>query len=94
MIEVDTGSHRGGVSVGAAVDLAGLVNALPGLRVRGVYAYEGYQYSAPDRAALASRSLTADVRGSGVCVTVGHGLPNHICPVVNLFDEVYGARNG
>lgn len=21
-------------------------------------------------------------------------LPNHICPVVNLFDEVYGARNG
>lgn len=227
MIEVDTGSHRGGVPVATAVGLAKEASAFPGLRVRGVYAYEGYQYSATDRDALAirtwegeralvevgkavgaalgidpvisagstpalaagvpcypgvtelrpgtyiffdaaqahaaetlehcaahvlatvvsrpapdraildsgSKTLTADVRGTGVCATEGHGLvcdlggrpypglvvthlseehgivegptvdqlqvgqkvfvlPNHICPVVNLFDEVFCARNG
>jgi D-serine deaminase-like pyridoxal phosphate-dependent protein len=85
----------------------------------------------PGRAILdtGSKSLTSDVRATGVCRTVGHGvlpayglhvdrlseehgviegpgadqlvvgqkvlvIPNHICPVVNLFNEVVLMRQG
>ncbi|HEY3365770.1 MAG TPA: alanine racemase [Symbiobacteriaceae bacterium] len=221
MIEVDTGARRGGVDPQEAAALAGAVAGLPGLAVKGVYTYEGYTYSAPDRAALVaterqaqavliaagqavgeaagvvpvisagstpgllsgagylpgiteirpgtyifldaaqadlagglehcaatvlatvvsrprpdraildagSKALTSDVRAGGVCKTTGHGLlpdfglviarlseehgviegpgverlavgqkvrvvPNHICPVVNLFNEMVLIRDG
>ncbi|HYG58412.1 MAG TPA: alanine racemase [Symbiobacteriaceae bacterium] len=221
LIEVDTGAHRGGVHPNEAGALARAAAALPGLAIRGVYHYEGYTYSAPDREALAavqregqaalvragqavgaalgitpvisagstpgllsgagylpgiteirpgtyifldgaqaalaggvelcaahvlatvvslpgpgravldvgSKALTSDVRGFGVCKTEGYGLlpdqglvlrrlseehgviegegvdrlrvgqqvrvlPNHICPVVNLFDELVLVRGG
>jgi D-serine deaminase-like pyridoxal phosphate-dependent protein len=221
MIEVDTGSRRGGVAPDEAVGLARMVADLPGLAVRGVYTYEGYTYGASDReqlvsshreaqrslirtgealgaalgitpvisagstpgflsgapylpeiteirpgtyifndaaqAALAggpehcaafllatvvsrpshdraildtgSKSLTSDLRTTGVCKTNGHGLlvdwgltiariseehgvvegpgverltvgqkvrvvPNHICPAINLFNEVTCVRGG
>lgn len=221
MIEVDTGSRRGGISPADAPALAQEVHALPGLSVRGIYTYEGYTYEAADREELAavqraaqdvmvrlgdglrellgidpvvsvgstpgllsgagyrkgiteirpgtyifldaaqaalaggvescaahvlatvvsrpgpdravldtgSKSLTSDTRSSGICRTAGYGLlpdfgltiarvseehgviegegverlrigekvrvlPNHICPVVNLFDEVIGVRGG
>jgi D-serine deaminase-like pyridoxal phosphate-dependent protein len=221
MIEVDTGARRGGVKPEEAPALARAVAAMPGLAVKGVYTYEGYTYSAPDRAALVavhqpaqraliaagqavgeavgidpvisagstpgllsgtpylpgiteirpgtyifldaaqaalaggiahcaawvqatvvsrpsperaildagSKTLTSDTRAAGVCKTMGHGLlpeyglqivrmseehgvvegagvealqvgqkvrviPNHICPVVNLFNEVVCVRGG
>jgi D-serine deaminase-like pyridoxal phosphate-dependent protein len=221
MIEVDTGSHRGGVDAAEVVALAQAVAALPGLLVRGIYTYEGYTAGAADAGALAaiqheaqesmvrlggdlgtalgirpvisvgstpgllsgagyrqgiteirpgtyiyldasltglaggqdhcaahvlatvvsrpgpgravldagSKSLTSDTRPSGLGKTQGNGLlvdygltiarlseehgvvegegadrlsigqkvrvlPNHICPVINLFDEVVAVRNG
>jgi D-serine deaminase-like pyridoxal phosphate-dependent protein len=221
MIEVDTGSRRGGVSWLDAVALAKAAASLPGLAVRGIYTYEGYTYGAAGPEALAavqheaqgvmvrlrdglravlgiepvvsmgstpgllsgagyrqgiteirpgtyifldaaqaalaggvelcaahvlatvvsrpghdravldtgSKSLTSDTRTAGICRTDGHGLlpdygltiarlseehgviegegveqlrvgqkvrvlPNHICPVINLFDEVIAIRGG
>lgn len=220
MVEVDTGSRRGGVAPAAVVPLAQLVAAMPGLAVRGVYTYEGYTASALNLDALidvqrvaqalmvqtgqavgqalgitpvisigstpgllsgagylpgiteirpgtyifldasqavlaggvehcaatvlatvvsrpaatraildtGSKALTSDTRPAGIGKTSGHGqlmdlgltvarlseehgvidegaaqlqvgqkvrvLPNHICPVINLFNEVIGVRNG
>lgn len=221
MVEVETGGRRGGVTPDAAGVLAAEIMRLPGLAITGVYTYEGYTYSAPDREALAavarrgqeqliaagqavgavagiepvvsagstpglfsgmpylpgiteirpgtyifldaaqaalagglehcaafvlatvvsrprpdraildtgSKALTSDTRAAGLCRTEGHGvlpdygltiarlseehgvvegpgaevlqvgqrvrvIPNHICPVVNLFDEVVALRGG
>lgn len=77
MIEVDTGSRRGGVAPDEVLGLARAVAVLPGLAVRGVYTYEGYTYSAPDREQLvrshreAQRSLirTGQALGEALGIT-------------------------
>lgn len=51
-LEVDTGAGRGGAPEGAIADLARRVRDAPGLRLTGVYTYEGYTYGARDRAEL------------------------------------------
>ncbi len=77
MIEVDTGSHRGGVQPADAIPLGREVAALPGLDVHGVYAFEGYQYGAADRDALAKvvwedqESLVAVGRALGTVLGIG-----------------------
>lgn len=48
MIEVDTGAGRGGVSPAAVRVLAQRARELPGIRLRGLYSYEGYTYGARD----------------------------------------------
>ncbi|MDZ7706405.1 MAG: alanine racemase [Trueperaceae bacterium] len=219
-VEVDTGAGRGGQPPEAVPALVALGRELPGLRLEGLYTYEGYTYDAADvtalterhreaqatmtalaeklaadidappvvsmgstpslaadvplapgiteirpgtsiffdaaQAALAgglhhcaaqvlatvvsrigsraildagSKSLTTDTRAEGVCATRGHGVlletggviarlseehgvvvgddaedlvvgqrvrivPNHVCPVVNLFDRLIVVRDG
>jgi len=48
MIEVDTGAGRGGVSPDAVSALAQRARELRGIRLRGLYSYEGYTYGARD----------------------------------------------
>lgn len=48
MIEVDTGAGRGGVSPDAVSGLATLARERRGIRLRGIYSYEGYTYGARD----------------------------------------------
>ncbi|MBA2667992.1 MAG: alanine racemase [Trueperaceae bacterium] len=55
MIEVDTGSGRGGADPEAVQSLLTQLRDLPGLRARGLYTYEGYTYAAGDVASLRSR---------------------------------------
>jgi D-serine deaminase-like pyridoxal phosphate-dependent protein len=51
LVEVDVGLHRCGVrSVAEALDLAAVVERLPGLALRGVLGYEGHCMLEPDRA--------------------------------------------
>jgi D-serine deaminase-like pyridoxal phosphate-dependent protein len=54
-LEVDTGAGRGGAPEAAIADLARRVREAPGLRLVGVYTYEGYTYGARDRDALIAR---------------------------------------
>lgn len=58
-IEVDTGAGRGGQPPEAVPALAALARELPGLRLEGVYTYEGYTYDAVDAEALAERHRAA-----------------------------------
>lgn len=81
MIEVDTGSHRGGVQPADAVALGRQVAALRGLEVRGVYAFEGYQYAAADHAALAE--VTWEDQESLVAVGQALGTVLGIEPVIS-----------
>ena len=60
-IEVDTGAGRGGAPEGAVADLARRVQDAPGLRLVGVYTYEGYTYGARDRSDLVARHDAAQV---------------------------------
>lgn len=82
LIEVDTGSRRGGVSPEDALALAREVAALPGLAVRGIYTFEGYTYDAADRDALAAVQRQAQ----DVMVGLGRGLREllGIDPVVSV----------
>ena len=51
MVEVDVGQHRSGVrSVEAALELAGVIGRLPGVRLQGLLGYEGHCMLEPDRA--------------------------------------------
>jgi D-serine deaminase-like pyridoxal phosphate-dependent protein len=81
MIEVDTGARRGGVAEAEAGALARAVADLPGLAVTGVYTYEGYTYSAPDRRALVEAALQGQTRliEAGRAVGVAAG----ITPVIS-----------
>jgi D-serine deaminase-like pyridoxal phosphate-dependent protein len=54
-LEVDTGAGRGGAPVDAVADLARRVADARGLRLVGVYTYEGYTYGASDRDELVAR---------------------------------------
>lgn len=81
MIEVETGARRGGVPPADAVGLALEVAALPGLSVRGVYTYEGYTYSAPDRESLIAVHQEAQRQVIGVGRAVGAAL--RIDPVIS-----------
>lgn len=81
LIEVDTGSHRGGVQPSDAVGLGRLVAVLPGLDVRGVYAFEGYQYSAATLEALAQ--VTWDDQETLVRVGQALGTVLGIAPVIS-----------
>lgn len=67
MIEVETGGRRGGVEPDDAAALARAVADLPGLAVQGVYTYEGYTYSAPDRELL----VATERRGHALLVKAG-----------------------
>jgi len=55
MIEVDVGSGRGGAPADEVVALLQAVRAAPGLRARGLYAYEGFTYGAAHREELVAR---------------------------------------
>jgi len=55
IVEVDVGSGRGGAPADEVVDLLQRIRAAPGLRARGVYAYEGFTYAAAGREALIAR---------------------------------------
>ena len=55
LVEVDVGAGRGGTEAGAVAALLRLVRAAPGLRSRGVYAYEGFTYGARDVGELVAR---------------------------------------
>ncbi len=60
LIEVDVGMGRGGVrSPQDAVDVAGRVAELPGLRLRGVQGYEGHCMREPDRSARIEKAHAA-----------------------------------
>ena len=60
-LEVDTGAGRGGAPEGAIADLARRVRDAPGLRLAGVYTYEGFTYGARDRDELVARHDAAQV---------------------------------
>lgn len=47
LLKIDVGFHRVGVAPEAAVALARLLAALPGLRLRGIFSFAGHAYSAP-----------------------------------------------
>jgi D-serine deaminase-like pyridoxal phosphate-dependent protein len=55
MIEVDVGAGRGGAAAGEVAELLRRVREAAGLRARGVYAYEGFTYTARDRDELIAR---------------------------------------
>jgi D-serine deaminase-like pyridoxal phosphate-dependent protein len=60
LIEVDVGYRRCGVSADEAPDLArSLVEACPGLRVRGVLAYEGHLYNLAGSGEVAAAATAA-----------------------------------
>lgn len=59
MIEVDSGSRRGGVAPGDAAALARALRDMDGLQTRGIYTYEGYTYSAASPEALRERHREA-----------------------------------
>lgn len=59
LLEVDVGSRRGGAPLAALAELAEGVQRAPGLRLRGVYAYEGFTYPAADREVLIDRHQAA-----------------------------------
>ncbi len=65
LIEVDIGMHRCGVSPGeAALELARLIESLPGVRFDGIQAYEGHLVCRPDadeRAKLTRRDMQTAV---------------------------------
>jgi D-serine deaminase-like pyridoxal phosphate-dependent protein len=61
VIEVDVGQHRSGVrSVGQALDLAGVIAKLPGLRLQGLLGYEGHCMLEPDRALRIAKATAAN----------------------------------
>ena len=61
LVEFDVGLHRSGVrTVPEAVDLGGLVERLPGLRLRGVLGYEGHCMLEPDRAVRIEKCRAAN----------------------------------
>ncbi|MFU8888840.1 MAG: alanine racemase, partial [Trueperaceae bacterium] len=55
MVEVDVGAGRGGAAPGEVAELLRRVREAAGLRARGVYAYEGFTYTARDRDELVER---------------------------------------
>ena len=55
LVEVDLGSGRGGAPAAEVPELLRRVRDAPGLRARGVYAYEGFVASELDRDALVAR---------------------------------------
>ena len=61
LVEFDVGLHRSGVrTVPEAVDLGGLVDKLPGLRLHGVLGYEGHCMLEPDRAVRIEKCKAAN----------------------------------
>lgn len=52
LVEVDTGAARGGAPPSVVVDLLRRVDVATGLRLRGLYTYEGYTYGASTREEL------------------------------------------
>ena len=61
LVEFDVGLHRSGVrTVPEAVGLGGLVEKLPGLRLRGVLGYEGHCMLEPDRAVRIEKCKAAN----------------------------------
>lgn len=55
VVEVDVGSGRGGAADDEVVALLRAIRAAPGLRARGLYAYEGFTYAAASREELVAR---------------------------------------
>jgi D-serine deaminase-like pyridoxal phosphate-dependent protein len=50
LIKIDVGQERTGVSPGAPLlDLASELKKMPGIRIEGIYTYEGQVYGAPDQ---------------------------------------------
>jgi D-serine deaminase-like pyridoxal phosphate-dependent protein len=82
LIEVDVGMGRGGVrSSGEAVELARCVSSLPGLRLRGIQAYEGHCMLEPDRAVRVRKAGEAmDRAAEAIEQLVEAGFP---CDVVS-----------
>ncbi len=82
LIEVDIGMSRGGVrSPEEAVSLAKRLAQLPGLRFRGVQAYEGHCTLEPERSVRIQKTHVAlDYLESAVHRLVGAGFP---CEVVS-----------
>ena len=63
LVELDVGQHRAGVrEVGAAADLARLVDRLPGLRLLGAFGYEGHCMLEPDREERVRKARAANAR--------------------------------
>ena len=61
IVEVDVGQHRSGVrSVEAALELAGVIGRLPGLRLQGLLGYEGHCMLEPDRALRIEKATAAN----------------------------------
>lgn len=77
LIDVDTGDARTGVQpVQPVLELAHLVSAAPGLRLRGIYTHEGHSYGAPDVAAVQAifRRSQEDMLATAALLRQ-HGLP-------------------
>jgi D-serine deaminase-like pyridoxal phosphate-dependent protein len=67
VIEVDVGQHRAGVrTVDEALELAGAIGRLPGLRLQGVLGYEGHCMLEPDRALRIEKATAANDELLGV----------------------------
>jgi D-serine deaminase-like pyridoxal phosphate-dependent protein len=67
VVEVDVGQHRSGVgSVDEAIELAGLIGTLPGLRLQGVLGYEGHCMLEPDRPLRIEKATAANAVLVGV----------------------------
>jgi D-serine deaminase-like pyridoxal phosphate-dependent protein len=61
LVEIDVGLHRCGVrSVGAAVELARLIDKRPGLRLVGLLGYEGHCMLEPDRDIRVAKATAAN----------------------------------
>jgi D-serine deaminase-like pyridoxal phosphate-dependent protein len=61
LVEIDVGLHRSGVrSVEAAVELARQIEQLPGLKLEGLFGYEGHCMLEPDRALRIEKTKAAN----------------------------------
>jgi D-serine deaminase-like pyridoxal phosphate-dependent protein len=61
LVEIDVGLHRCGVrSAQAAVQLGGLIETLPGLKLRGLLGYEGHCMLEPDREVRVEKATAAN----------------------------------
>jgi D-serine deaminase-like pyridoxal phosphate-dependent protein len=81
-VEIDLGAGRGGVAPEEAPAFTSWAREVPGLRLQGLYAYEGFTYDVADRGELHRRHRDAQRRLADLAERLAPAFPDR--PVVSL----------